>query len=158
MATEVSAPVQSLMWCPSNPTLVGFVGADGENQHWILDSNGNIKKGRPGIRLRTIPEFCAQVPKTYNKVTSNRLLGSPLLACTLDWDSYFDGAFNEIGGITSGLGRSNIQKNAEPHAFYLFKNKDGRVAFQYKTKHDIILDNEWQGEPHVYVVVRHICV
>ena len=36
--------------------------------------------------------------------------------------------------------------------------KDGRVAFQYKTKHDIILDNEWQGEPHVYVVVSHICV
>ena len=108
MATEVSAPVQSLTWCPSNPTLVGFVGADGENQHWILDINGNIKKGRPGIRLRTIPEFCAQVPKTYNKVTSNRLLGAPLLACTLDWDSYFDGAFNEIGGITSGVGRSNI--------------------------------------------------
>lgn len=125
--------------------LVGLVGADGENQHWIDEINGNIKKGRPGVRLKTVPDFCAQVPKTYNKVTDGRLLGSPLLACTLDWKSYLDGAMNEIGGITSGLGRSNIQKNAEPHCFYLFKNKHGRVAFHYKTKHDVILDNDWQG-------------
>ena len=108
--------VQSALVSSTHPGH-GHGGADGENQHWIKDINGNIAKGRPGMRLNTLPDFFNQVPRTYNKATNNRLLGSPLLACTLDWDSYLDGAFNEIGGITPGLGRNNAQKNAEPFAF-----------------------------------------
>ena len=139
-ATPVFGRVRCLTLQAAQPSR-----AEGENQHWIKDINGNIAKGRPGMRLNTLPDFFNQVPRTYGKVTNNRLLGSPLLACTLDWDSYLDGTFNEVGGITSGLGRNNAQKNAEPFAFYIFKNAAGRVAFQYKTKHGIILDKDWQG-------------
>ena len=49
------------------------------------------------------------------------------------------------GGITSTKRKVNLQKASEPHDFYLFKNRAGRVAFQYKTRHDIVTDGEWQG-------------
>ena len=50
-----------------------------------------------------------------------------------------------IGGITPIKRKTNLQKASEPHAFDLFKNRAGRVAFQYRTRHDIVTDGEWQG-------------
>ena len=128
----------------------GFVGhnhggADGENQHYISEINGDRNSNRPGVNVRTIPEMLSVVPRAYNKTDSARCLGAPLLAATLDWDAYLKPTLEDIGGVTSSLRKDNIQKNAEPHLVYLFRNKHGRVAFQYKTKHDVILDKEWQG-------------
>ena len=84
------------------------------------------------------------IPQAYNKV-ADRLLGAPVLAASLDWVGFLDGRMNEIGGITSGLRETNPQKGAEPHMFYILKAKFGRVAFQYKTRHDMVMNNGWQG-------------
>lgn len=104
----------------------------------IDEIGGNLSSGRPGIALDTIPAFLGMVPEVYNKVTA-RLLGAPLLAATLDWVTFLDGRMGAIGGITSGLRKSNPQKGAEPHMFYLFKAKSGRTVFQYKTRHDLVM-------------------
>ena len=106
---------------------------------------GNLRSGRPGRPVATIPQFAEIVPQVYNKVTSNRLLGAPLLAATHDWKGFLDGRMNEIGGITTSLRKDSRQKNAEPHEMYIFKNRQGKVAFQYKTKYDITMQNDWQG-------------
>ena len=110
----------------------------------IDEIGGNLSSGRPGIALDTIPAFLGMVPEVYNKVTA-RLLGAPLLAANLDWVTFLDGRMGAIGGITSGLRKSNPQKGAEPHMFYLFKAKSGRTVFQYKTRHDLVMNNDWQG-------------
>ena len=100
--------------------------------------------GRPGIALGTLAAFFGMIPQAYNKVI-DWLLGAPLLAASLDWVGFLDGRMNEIGGITSGLRETNPQKGAEPHMFYILKAKFGHVAFQYKTRHDMVMNNGWQG-------------
>ena len=84
------------------------------------------------------------IPQAYNKV-ADRLLGAPVLAASLDWVGFLDGRMNEIGGDTSGLRKTNPQKGAEPHKFYIFKAKSRRVAFQCKTRHDLVMNSGWQG-------------
>ena len=84
------------------------------------------------------------IPQAYNKV-ADRLLGAPLLAASLDWVGFLDGRMNEIGSTTSGLRKTNLQKGAEPHMLYIFKAKPGRVTFQYKTRHDMVMNSGWQG-------------
>ena len=92
-----------------------------------------------------MPDMLTAVPRAYNKTDPSRCLGAPLLAATLDWEAYLAPALQQIGGVTASPRKENVQKDAEPHAFFMFKNKDGCVAFQYKTKHDLILDKDWQG-------------
>ena len=100
--------------------------------------------GRPGIALGTLTAFFGTIPKACNKV-ADWLLGAPLLAASLDWVGFLDGRMNEIGGITPGLRKTNPQKGAEPHMFYIFKAKSGRVVFQYRARHGVVMNNGWQG-------------
>ena len=100
--------------------------------------------GRLGIALGTLTAFFGTIPKACNKV-ADWLLGAPLLAASLDWVGFLDGRMNEIGGITPGLRKTNPQKGAEPHMFYIFKAKSGRVVFQYRARHGVVMNNGWQG-------------
>ena len=49
--------------------------------------------------------------------------------------------------IKSGIvATARVESHITGHIlFYLFKNRAGRVAFQYRTRHDIVTDGVWQG-------------